>query len=80
MTDSVEIFALLWSRSSNCFHVEPLEQTAKNGMRFFQRESRNDYLLIGYGSHEQVCELAEKLRPIINERAEVRRLYDDGRF
>lgn len=46
----------------------------------FKGESCNDYLLICHGSHEQVCELAERLRPILSDRAEVRRLYDDGRF
>lgn len=72
-----EIYALLWSRSANCFHIEPLADTARNGMRFFQREARNDYLLLAYGSRQAMQDQAEGLRPVVIERSEVRRLYDD---
>ncbi len=72
-----EIYALLWSRSSNCFHIEPLADTVSSGMRFFRKDARNDYLLIGYGPRDLMESKAEHLRPVITERAEVRRLYDD---
>ena len=52
-----EIYALLWSRSSNCFHIEPLADTARNGMRFFSRDARNDYLLLAFGSRQK-CKTA----------------------
>lgn len=72
-----EIYALLWSRSSNCFHIESLADTARNGMRFFSRDARNDYLLLAFGSRQEMQDRADELRPTITERAEVRRLYDD---
>lgn len=72
-----EIYALLWSRSANCFHVEPLADTARNGMRFFRREGRNDYLLVAYGGLLDIQNQADCLRPVVEERAEVRRLYGD---
>lgn len=72
-----EIYALLWSRSSNCFHIEPLADTARSGMRFFRRDARNDYLLLAFGSCQEMQDRADELRPTITERAEVRRLYDD---
>lgn len=56
---------------------EPLADTVSSGMRFFRRDARNDYLLIGYGPRDLMESKAEHLRPVITERAEVRRLYDD---
>lgn len=72
-----EIYALLWSSSANCFHIEPLADTARNGMRFFRRNGRNDYLLLAYGSLTDMQNQADCLRLVIEERAEVRRLYGD---
>ena len=72
-----EIYALLWSRSSNCFHIEPLTNTARSEMRFFTRDARNDYLLLAYGPYQAIQDRADSLRTVITERAEVRRLYDD---
>lgn len=72
-----ETYALLWSKEANCFHVERIADTVRSGMRFFYRNGTNDYLLIGYGSHDEVTEKAEELRKFIVERDEVRRLYDD---
>lgn len=71
-----ETFALLWSKSGNCFHIEPLKDTAQKGMRFFWRDQRNDYLLIAMGSDAAMHATAEELRHVIHERAEVRRLFD----
>lgn len=75
---STDTYALLWSRRSNSFHVERLADTAKAGMRFFQGNRGNDYLLIAYGSREEVQALADQHRPVLVEREEVRRLYSDG--
>lgn len=72
-----EMYALLWSRSSNCFHIEPLADTARNGMRFFIRDARNDYLLLAFGGCQEMQDRADELRATLTERAEVRRLYDD---
>ena len=70
-----DTYALLWSRCSNCFHIEPLAETARSGMRFFYRDGRNDYLLLAVGTDEQMHRQAEALRPVLLERAEVRRLF-----
>ena len=72
-----EMYSLLWSRSSNCFHIAPLADTARNGMRFFSRDARNDYLLLAFGSCQEMQDRADELRATLTERAEVRRLYDD---
>jgi hypothetical protein len=72
-----ETYALLWSRQANCFHIEPITGTCESGMRFFQKNMENDYLLIFMGSADDVYAKATELRPIIDERDEVRRLYDD---
>jgi len=71
-----ELFALLWSKSQNCFHVEPLERTAQSGQRFFRGNLTNDYLLIGFGSEDDIDVMADKLRPLVIEREEVKRLYE----
>lgn len=70
-----EIYALLWSKQANCFHVEPLERTAESGLRFFTRNQTNDYLLLAYGSYDEVSSKADELRHITYERDQVRRLY-----
>lgn len=72
-----ETWALLWSRSASCFHIEPLERTAAAGMNFFVVNQRNDYLLIALGTQEAVSAKADELRHVVEERAEVRRLYDE---
>lgn len=70
-----DTYALLWSRKSNCFHIEPLSETCRSGMRFFFQDSRNDYLLLAVGTDDEMHRQAEKLRPVVTERAEVRRLF-----
>ncbi len=71
-----ETYALLWSRKSNGFHVEPLAQTAESGMRFFRANTSNDYLLIAFGTDDEVSAKADELRPLLVEREEVRQLRD----
>lgn len=73
-----ELWALLWSKKANCFHVEPLERTAKSGQRFFDENMTNDYLLISFGTYDEVSARADELRPLTKERDEVRRLYEGG--
>jgi hypothetical protein len=68
--EKTEVWALLWSKSGNGFHVEPLEQTAKSGMRFLKANQKNDYLLIAYGTSDEVFARAEELRPICRERGQ----------
>ena len=74
-----EIYALLWSKKSNGFHTEPLSRTAQSGMRFLQENMTNDYLLIAFGTEDEVDAKAEELRPLLIEREEVRRLYGSDR-
>lgn len=69
-------YALLWSKKSNCFHIEEIAHTVKSGLRFFGGNLTNDYLLIGVGTDDEMYAKAEELRPLIHERAEVARLYD----
>lgn len=73
-----ETYALLWSRKSNGFHIEPLSSTCEAGMRFFQSNQANDYLVLFVGTRDQVSDKADELRPVCIERQEVRRLYDAG--
>lgn len=70
-----EVFALLWSRKSNGFHIEPLERTCKSGMRFFLGNMENDYLVLFTGSTDECSAKADELRPICKERTVVRNLY-----
>lgn len=70
-----EQFALLWSKKSNGFHVEPVSRTVESGMRFFLNNHVNDYLVIAVGSEEEVGDRADELRSVLIEREEVKRLY-----
>jgi hypothetical protein len=71
---SHDTYALLWSKKANSFHIEPLEQTAKSGMRHFRQEGSNDYLLIAFGSWDEMSTQARELRPVVLEREHVRHL------
>lgn len=73
---SNETYALLWSKKSNCFHIELLTDTARKGRTFFFNNSTNDYLVIAFGSHDECSAKADELRPVVREREEVRRLFD----
>lgn len=77
MTLIHEPHALLWSKKSNCFHIELLEATMNNGMRFFTANKTNDYLVIHVGSRDECGAKADELRTIVTERDEVRRLFGD---
>lgn len=70
-----ETCALLWSKKSNCFHIEPLPATVNNGMRFFTSNKTNDYLVIHVGNRAECNAKADELRPVVIEREEVRRLF-----
>lgn len=70
-----EQFALLWSKKSNGFHVEPVSRTVESGMRFFLNNQGSDYLVIAAGSAEEVANKADELRPVLFEREGVKRLY-----
>lgn len=71
-----DLYALLWSKSQNCFHVEEIERTARSGQRFLNENATNDYLLVSFGTREQVEHKADEMRPVLLEREEVRRLYE----
>ncbi len=72
---TTELHALLWSKKSNCFHIEPLSSTVKTGQRFFRTDSTNDYLVIDCGTRDYCGKKSDELRPVLREREEVRRLY-----
>lgn len=71
-----EIYSLLWSKKANCFHIEPLSQAAKSGMQFLLQEKTNDYLLVAYGSWDEMSGKADDLRPIIAQRNHERQLEE----
>ena len=58
-SDGDDLWSLLWSRGSNCFHIEELLDTCAKGRRFLHLNQRNDYLLIGVGTFDQMNALAD---------------------
>lgn len=65
--------ALLWSKRQNCFHIEPMAQLLhKNLTAFIHEAPLNDYHLIAHGTDEEVRQVADRLRPSLYERDEVR--------
>lgn len=64
-----ELWALLWSKKSNGFHMEMLDQTVKAGRKFFANNASDDYLLIGVGTYAEVDALADELRPTVIARS-----------
>ena len=73
---SNDTYVLLWSKKSNCFHIELLHDTVAKGLRFFRAQQTNDYLVIGIGTHDECSAKADELRPTLTERDAVRRLYE----
>lgn len=73
---SNDTYALLWSKKSNCFHIELLHDIVAKGLRFFRAQQTNDYLVIGIGTHDECSAKADELRPTLTERDAVRRLYE----
>lgn len=66
---------LLWSRSQNCFHIEPMAKLlATNFDAFVGDRALNDYHLIACGSDEHVRQMADELRPQIHKRDKRRQL------
>lgn len=66
--EKTELWALLWSKKSNGFHVEPLEKTAESGMKFLKANQTNDYLVVAFGSSDEMFHKADELRHICLER------------
>lgn len=66
--NTTDAYALLWSKRSNCFHIEQLTDTVAKGRRFFINNMTNDYLLIGLGSREEVDATADAMRPYMVQR------------
>lgn len=64
---------LLWSKSQNCFHIELMAHLLnKNLCAFVNEKSLNDYHLIGFGSDDEVRQMADRLRPVLTRRDEQR--------
>ncbi len=76
--NTIDAHALLWSKRSNCFHIEALTDTVAKGRRFFINNMTNDYLLIGLGSREDVEAAAAALRPHMRKRDEAMRACEVG--
>lgn len=52
-----EIWALLWSKKQNCFHIEPASELCKKNGRAMHGESDlNDYHPVHIGSR-QACDI-----------------------
>ena len=67
-----QLYALLWSKRQNCFHVEPLIHTLKTNVTAFLRDSDlDDYHILFVGSKEQVYESSEKHRKVLIGRENV---------
>jgi hypothetical protein len=72
-SDGDDLWSLLWSRGSNCFHIEELLDTCAKGRRFLHLNQRNDYLLIGVGTFDQMNALADRFCPYLLEREQSRK-------
>lgn len=63
------IYALLWSKKQNCFHTEPIEDSAEIGMSgFLEDKDLNDYHLIAFGPRSEVWSKADELREVLKKR------------
>lgn len=66
--NTIDAYALLWSKRDNSFHIERLTETVSKGRRFFLENMANDYLLIGLGTYQETTKAADAMRPYMRHR------------
>lgn len=65
-----ELYALLWSRSQDALHIEPLAETISTGQRFLAEDRGNDFIPIAVGSRAQCDRRAQGARELLMQRAQ----------
>ncbi len=66
--DPTSTWVLLWSRSQNAFHIEPLTRMLDSNRGAFADDRRSDYVVLEIGNRETVDTAAEALRPVVHAR------------
>jgi len=62
------MFALEWSHSSNDFHVQQLARGVASNKAAFTEDRPVKYVVIATGTRDEMLDLAEELRPILEYR------------
>ena len=61
-------YALQWSRTQNCFHVERVGHMLSNNRAAYLDDRACDYIPIAVGTLEQMSEIAEACRGTLDGR------------
>jgi len=62
-------YFLLWSKSQDALHIEPIERTMGiNAEHFARNRQANDYMPIAIGTQEQIDAVADVCRKAMLER------------
>lgn len=68
MADNTQ-YALEWSKSQNCFHVQKLQYALNAATANFYNDNDNDYKIIFVGEKDECHDVADDLRFVLLERA-----------
>lgn len=63
-----EHYALLWSKSQDAIHVEPLYESLHKGRAAFVGNRKTDYIMLYVGSRHEIDEAAPRLRAAMKNR------------
>lgn len=62
-------YVLEWSKKSNGFHIQPLENTLANNQIRFINDTSHDWLILMIGTHDVITNMADHHRDRLIERS-----------
>lgn len=63
-------YVLEWSRKSNGFHIQPIENSLAGNQQCFLNNTSHDYIVLMIGTLEVVATMAENWRERLKSRRE----------
>jgi hypothetical protein len=65
-------YVLEWSRKSNSFHIQPLENTLAGNQKCFMNNTSHDYIVLMVGDQDECDRMADSWRSRLQSREENR--------
>jgi len=66
--ETEETWALLWSRSQNCTHVEPVSKMLDTNRRAYANNTAMDYIPLFIGRQDEALAMSRSLRQTLCQR------------
>lgn len=62
-------YVLEWSKKSNGFHTQPIENTLANNQKCFMEDRSHDYIILMVGTLDACCAMADNHRDRLKDRS-----------